>query len=245
MGSSQVTTRGDRRAFTLIELLTVIAIIGILAAILIPVVGSVRHAAREVKSLSNLRQIGLALNLYADDHNDYFPPGYYYVPGDAERIWHVEILSYVGLEVFTHRADESLFVSPLAEIPVRDAPPGGTVMPFTYSAHGVLLSNTSSEDNRLARDHVERPTEVILVAEATQRSGNTYANATFGNPSAFRTRGVSADLDELIPTDTDVDGVGGSLRYRGRNAAPAVFVDGHVEALKKGTVKYRHIVADR
>src|SRR5690606_31977672 len=105
---------------------------------------------------------------------------------------------------------DSIFVSPLAEIPVRDAPPGGTVMPFTYSAHGVLLANTSNEDYRLARGQVYRPTEIILVAEATQRSGNTYANATFGNPSAFRTRGASVNLDELIPTDTDVDGEGGS-----------------------------------
>jgi prepilin-type N-terminal cleavage/methylation domain-containing protein/prepilin-type processing-associated H-X9-DG protein len=61
-------------AFTLIELLTVIAIIGILAAILIPVVGRVREAAKTSKCISNLRQIGGAAYAYAADHGDRLPP---------------------------------------------------------------------------------------------------------------------------------------------------------------------------
>ena len=62
-----------RNAFTLIELLTVIAIIGILAAILIPVVSSVRESARSANCLSNLRQIGFAFHAYAEDHGGRFP----------------------------------------------------------------------------------------------------------------------------------------------------------------------------
>jgi prepilin-type N-terminal cleavage/methylation domain-containing protein/prepilin-type processing-associated H-X9-DG protein len=61
------------RGFTLIELLTVIAIIGILAAILIPVVASVRDQARSALCKSNLRQIGLAIHLYAQDNHDQTP----------------------------------------------------------------------------------------------------------------------------------------------------------------------------
>jgi prepilin-type N-terminal cleavage/methylation domain-containing protein/prepilin-type processing-associated H-X9-DG protein len=70
--TSRLPTSLRSSAFTLIELLTVIAVIGILAAILIPVVGKVRDSARRAACASNLRQIGQAMHLYHDDHG-HFP----------------------------------------------------------------------------------------------------------------------------------------------------------------------------
>ncbi|MCC6415602.1 MAG: prepilin-type N-terminal cleavage/methylation domain-containing protein [Opitutaceae bacterium] len=60
-------------AFTLIELLTVIAIIGILAAIVIPTVGSVREKAQRAVDANNLREIAKAAMIYATDNNDRLP----------------------------------------------------------------------------------------------------------------------------------------------------------------------------
>ena len=63
-----------KACFTLIELLVVIAIIAILAAMLLPALSSARASAKSAACMSNLKQINTALNLYADNNDDYFPP---------------------------------------------------------------------------------------------------------------------------------------------------------------------------
>lgn len=63
-----------RRGFTLIELLVAIVIIGLLISLLIVAVGKARARAHIAGCTSNLRQIGIALSLYADEHDEKFPP---------------------------------------------------------------------------------------------------------------------------------------------------------------------------
>src|ERR1051326_153956 len=65
--------RAEKTGFTLIELLVVIAIIAILAAILFPVFAQAREKARAPACLSNLRQVGLGLQMYAQDYDEVLP----------------------------------------------------------------------------------------------------------------------------------------------------------------------------
>ncbi len=92
-GAAERRARGRR--MTLVELVTVLVIVGVLAAILFPVFAKAREDARSVSCLSNIKQLCLALQMYAEDNHDYLPP----LVG-----WEKAILPYVR--------NEELFVCP-------------------------------------------------------------------------------------------------------------------------------------
>jgi prepilin-type N-terminal cleavage/methylation domain-containing protein/prepilin-type processing-associated H-X9-DG protein len=87
-GTERITGRsftfsGNVRAgFTLIELLVVIAIVMVLAALLLPALTKAKEQGRSSVCRNNMRQIALAVTLYADDNSDYLP-----WPGDVDRNW--------------------------------------------------------------------------------------------------------------------------------------------------------------
>jgi len=93
-----------KRGFTLIELLVVIAIIAILAAILFPVFARAREKARQSSCLSNMKQIGLAVLMYAQDYDERIPLQYHNSGGEpaltltqpgGRSVWYVYIEPYL------------------------------------------------------------------------------------------------------------------------------------------------------
>src|ERR687889_622589 len=85
--------RGGNRGFTLIELLVVIAIIAILAAILFPVFAQAREKARQTACLSNIKQLGMGIQMYAQDYDEIIPV--VCVNNQNRGPWMVQIYPYV------------------------------------------------------------------------------------------------------------------------------------------------------
>jgi prepilin-type N-terminal cleavage/methylation domain-containing protein len=115
-----------RRAFTLIELLIVIAIIAILIALLLPAIQAAREQARRTQCTNNLLQLGLALGNYASTHA-VLPPGVVNATGPIVNLpngyhhgWAVQILPFIGQSNIYNRINIENSVYAASNMTVRD-----------------------------------------------------------------------------------------------------------------------------
>ena len=140
-----------RAGFTLVELLVVIAIIGVLASMLLPALANAKERARGIACVNNLRQSGLALHVYAGDHDDHLVPAEYNVGNGAthEEGWATLLVQggyLTAPKKETHGAlpvGRSVFQCPSAIPKVyefnpvsRDDPEGSKAYPFKSESTG-------------------------------------------------------------------------------------------------------------
>ena len=225
-------------AFTLVELLVVISIIGLLAGLAVPAINGGLKSAKAGACLSNLHQIGVATMAYAADNSFKLPPG----GTDGENNWARDVYNYCGGSDTTKANKKTLFICPGCSKSVKTDVPAGQI-PLTYSGHKGLMP--SGSNSVVALSSVARPTEVILAGDGCQVSAGGFAGYVIDSPSIFalQTGKGGASMETAISTSPDTDsGSAGALRYRHAGKVNLVMCDGHAEAIKKGAVLNKHVV---
>ena len=222
-------------AFTLVELLVVISIIGLLAGLAVPAISNGLKSSKAGACLSNLHQIGVATMAYAADNSFKLPDA-----GAGSPEWATTLASFISTDT---KSKKSIFVCPGCEKQVQEGT--ATTVAVTYGMHGGLMPKGGVASNLSS---VVRTTEVILAADMCQDPGNKgWSPYCIENPSIVTSqsggRSGSINLTTPIATSTDADaGNNPWMRYRHSGKVNVVMCDGHAEAIKKGAVLNKHVV---
>jgi len=201
----------SRRAFTLIELLVIIAIIAILAAMLLPALARAKDSARGTQCLSQMRQISLAVRLYADDHEDQFPRSQHSAFAHGQLPWGRAMAPEL-------RRTEQTWTNLLCS--VYHCPADHRTKPWSYGQNVYFELNPHNDDyvgapqtwRKLAS--IPHPVTTILQAETSGDANSMSDTADH----------IMAHFWVTVQDACDV----AALRHKGRSNYN--FVDGHATA---------------
>jgi prepilin-type processing-associated H-X9-DG protein/prepilin-type N-terminal cleavage/methylation domain-containing protein len=202
------------KAFTLVELLTVIAVLGLLSGILVAALGNMRDKGREADSSSRLRQVYMLQMLYAQEHKQRMTPFFRNDDtGTNQRTWQELLLPYVN----------RLSVAGAAEDPqsVLNSPYQTRTEGVAYWSQGRSFGLNNYMAHSQWRYYVSRilnPSKVVLAGDMVQ------GNVDFVNTSDGANWYSSGGLSWGLP----------AYRHSGGRKAMFVFCDGHVELLDAG-----------
>lgn len=228
----QQKRRAAKAGFTLVELLVVIGIIAVLIAILLPALSRARVASERLACASNMRQIGMAFAMYANDFSGAIPPAYVRADGQ-ETTWYTLLMPYVGYQASPNtKISVAVMKCPSDQMERATWLPSGDALSYAMTPCQGALANvgwtqlgTGQRINsdyypagrQLKQNMIKRSSETLLLIER-RYFGNTQQNYTWS--------GTADTPYEMMDGmyffhSTDQDG----------RLCNWLFVDGHVEAL--------------
>lgn len=237
-------TKSKSTAFTMVEMLVVIAVIGILVSMLLPAIGRAKQKARNVRCISNLRQLHLAFNGYANDHADQLPPlnsgGTFknpIKPHDPTNWWY-RILSENGAYITSVTNKNGVWRCPNVAVDDLDSPFGeemegyGVVensdhVPGLDSLIWYAFDRNGKPRGSYRMSAIRRPSELWLVGDVgvPKPSIDDLSQHPYGG--YYRTDISTFPPDKLGIWDNKPSPKQPALRHNLR--ANISYVDGHIE----------------
>ena len=226
-----------RKGFTLIELLVVVAIIAILAAMLLPALSRARERARQAVCIANLKQMGLACLLYANDNNEYLPGICYQGNGSGSwvsgatgnAVWYTEIFQYLYPNLYVYNSslnyNTELNLS-LAGNCVYNCPsqnPHFWYSDYAYNIGCPGYGPAYAGINGMKLSRIIHPSLAFMLADQGDSGGFTTFNMA-ANTNAFA-QGTGND-EYMLTAAAQRHGGNGSIT----GIVNFAFCDGHVSA---------------
>jgi prepilin-type processing-associated H-X9-DG protein/prepilin-type N-terminal cleavage/methylation domain-containing protein len=215
-----------KRAFTLVEILIVVCIIALLAALLFPVFKSVRDSARTASCASNLGQIGKALAFYTQDHNERLP-----------LIAHSDGLTWVD-SVFPYARSTQVFECPSAEHG-QYVPGGSPNAPLVSGTAGPEYGGNGSYDLVTPLIETQRTagsslTTYVIYPKGLSLQRYRFPSSTIlvldgGDTTYFFHNNYAAVNPGIDPIHSVADLNDGGVVVRHKDGVNLLYVDGHVK----------------